>query len=56
MHKEVLLKNIDKIHTTEMGIGRIRKNLGISDEPVNYCILKLKKEESTVVRKVRTII
>lgn len=43
MHKSELLKNIDKIHTTEMGIGRIQKNLGITDEPVNYCISKLKK-------------
>lgn len=25
--KQVLLDNIDKIHTTEMGIDRIRKNL-----------------------------
>ena len=27
MNKEVLLKNIDKIHTTEMGINRIKKNI-----------------------------
>ena len=27
MNKEVLLKNIDIIHTTEMGINRIKKNL-----------------------------
>ena len=51
MHKSELLKNIDKIHTTEMGIGRIQKNLGITDEPVNYCISKLKKEESIVEKQ-----
>lgn len=51
MHKEVLIENIDKIHTTEMGIGRIQKNLGINDEPVGYCISKLKKEESSVVKE-----
>ncbi len=51
MHKKVLLENIDKIHTTEMGIGRIQKNLGITDEPVKYCISKLKKEDSTVVKE-----
>ena len=27
MDKEVLLSNIDKVHTTEMGIDRIKKNL-----------------------------
>lgn len=48
MHKKILLDNTDKIHTTEMGVGRIQKNLGITEEPVGYCISKLKKEESTV--------
>lgn len=51
MHKKTLLENIDKIHTTEMGIGRIQKNLGIDEEPVGYCISKLKKEDSVVVKE-----
>ena len=49
--KETLLKNLDKLHTTEMGIGRIQKNLEISDEPVGYCISKLQKEDSVVSKK-----
>lgn len=51
MHKETLLKNIDKIHTTEMGVGRIQKNLGIDGEPVEYCISKLQKEDSQSQKK-----
>ncbi len=51
MHKKTLIGNIDKIHTTEMGIGRIQKNLGINEEPVSYCISKLKKEDSTVTKE-----
>ena len=51
MHKETLLKNTDKIHTTEMGIGRIQKNLEIDEEPVSYCISKLKKENSKVTKE-----
>ena len=51
MHRKILLKNRDKIHTTEMGVGRIQKNLGISDEPVTYCISKLEKETSSVTKK-----
>ncbi len=51
MHKEVLIENIDKIHTTEMGVGRIQKNLGITDEPVSYCISKLQKEDSKVTKE-----
>ena len=51
MHKKMLLENIDKIHTTEMGIGRIQKNLGIDDEPVSYCISKLKQENAIVTKE-----
>ena len=51
MHKEILLENIDKIHTTEMGVGRIQKNLGITDEPVSYCIGKLKQDNSQVTKE-----
>jgi predicted transcriptional regulator len=51
MHKEILLENIEKIHTTEMGVGRIQKNLEISDEPVGYCISKLKQENSVVTKE-----
>ncbi|MBQ6344922.1 MAG: DUF3781 domain-containing protein [Methanobrevibacter sp.] len=51
MHRKALLENVDKIHTTEMGVGRIQKNLGIDDEPVGYCILKLKREDAVVTRE-----
>ena len=50
MHKQTLIENIDKIHTTEMGIGRIQKNLEIDVEPVNYCISKI-KQDNAIVRK-----
>ena len=51
MHKDELLENIDKIHTTEMGVGRICRNLGIDEEPVNYCINKLKQGNSIVTKE-----
>ena len=51
MNKKVLLENIEKIHTTEMGVSRIQRNLGISDEPVGYCITKLKKKDSKVKKE-----
>lgn len=38
MDKEILLSNIDKIHTTEMGIDRIKKNLNLdTNDVVEYC-------------------
>jgi len=30
MKKEILLLNIDKVHTTEMGVDRIKKNLKLN--------------------------
>lgn len=51
MHRTVLLENVDKIHTTEMGVGRIQRNLEISEEPVGYCISKLKQENAVVVKE-----
>ena len=36
--KKILLDNIDKIHTTEMGVDRIRRNLKIDTvDVVEYC-------------------
>lgn len=36
--KNILLDNIDKVHTTEMGVDRIKKNLGLTDiDVVAYC-------------------
>ena len=38
MHKEVLLSNIDKIHTTKLGIERIKNNLHLdTNDVVEYC-------------------
>ena len=41
MDKQILINNIDKIHTTEMGINRIKKNLNLNiddaNDVVEYC-------------------
>ena len=40
--KEILLSNIDKLHTTEIGIDRIKRNLKINTENVvKYCKVKI---------------
>lgn len=46
-----LLDNINKIHTTEMGVKRIQKNLGIDVEPVEYCVSKIKDKNALIERK-----
>ena len=41
-YKKILLDNIEKIHTTEMGIDRIRNNLKIdTTDVVEYCKNKI---------------
>lgn len=38
MEKEILLENIDKVHTTLMGIERIKKNLCLeTNDVVKFC-------------------
>ena len=38
MDKEILLSNIEKVHTTEMGIDRIKKKLKLdTNDVVEYC-------------------
>ncbi len=49
--KELLLSNIDKIHTTKLGIGRIRKNLGLNNNVVKYCKEKLLHYDSRIFKK-----
>ena len=52
MDKEVLLSNIDKVHTTEMGIDRIKKNLKLdTDDVVEYCKNKVLDKKSLIYRK-----
>lgn len=47
-----LLENLEKIHTTEMGVTRIRKNLSLDvDDVVAYCKERIKKPEAVITRK-----
>ncbi len=51
MDKNELLKNIDKIHTTEMGILRIKKNLNIDGDVVQYCKDKIVNESCVIYKR-----
>lgn len=47
--KNELLKNISKVHTTEMGAGRIRKNLKLGDIDVEkWCREKISDVNTTI--------
>ena len=46
-----LLSNLDKIHTTEMGVERIRKNLKLdTTDVVSWCKRKLETSDN-IIRK-----
>ena len=46
-----LISNIDKIHTTEMGIDRIKKNLNIDTDVVEYCKKKVLDKDTNIYKK-----
>ena len=52
MNKEVLLSNIDKVHTTEMGIDRIKKNLKLdTNDVVEYCKNKVLDKNCNIYKQ-----
>lgn len=46
-----LIKNIDRLHTTELGIERIRKNLSMkTDDVVKYCRKMIMNKDAVIER------
>ena len=52
MNKDILLSNTDKIHTTEMGIDRIKKNLKLdTNDVVEICKNKILDKNCSIYRQ-----
>ena len=50
--KQVLFNNIAKVHTTEMGIDRIKKNLKLdTDDVVEYCKNKVLDKNCNIYKQ-----
>ena len=50
--KQILLNNIDKVHTTEMGIDRIKRNLKLDkDDVVEYCKNKVLNKDCNIYKQ-----
>lgn len=48
----ILIENIDKLHTTELGAERIKKNLQLeTDDVVKWCKSKILKKDALIERK-----
>ncbi len=52
MNEEIQLSNIDKVHTTEMGIDRIKKNLKLdTNDVVQYCKNKVLDKNCNIYKQ-----
>lgn len=51
-NSDILLSNIDKIHTTEMGVDRIKKNLKLNtNDVVKYCKDKILDKHCNIYKQ-----
>jgi len=52
VNKDILLLNIDKIHTTKMGVDRIKRNLKLDrDDVVEYCKDKIMNKDCYIYKQ-----
>ncbi len=52
MDKTALLDHIGELHTTDLGIGRIRRNLGTDAEDVTgYCRALILRPDAVIERR-----
>ena len=52
--KNELIENIEKLHTTPMGVDRIRRNLALSDDVkdvVAFCRQKILDDKASITRQ-----
>ncbi len=48
----ILLDNLEKLHTTELGTVRIKRNLSLdTDDVVTWCRDKIKSPDAVITRK-----
>ena len=46
-----LIYNINKLHTTDMGVSRIKRNLNITEDVVKYCKNIILDNNSNIYKK-----
>ena len=53
LDSDTFFSNIDRVHTTDMGIGRIKRNLKLDVDDaqvVDYCIALMKDYDEIIVK------
>lgn len=49
---QILIINLDKVHTTQLGTARIIQNLSLGAiDPVEFCLQQMKDPNSSIVRR-----
>ena len=52
VYKNALLLNLDKVHTTDLGVVRIKRNLSLNTgNVVSWCKSKIQNPNSSIIRK-----
>ncbi len=47
-----LLKNLERLHTTELGVARIKRNLSLeTDDVIEWCKAKINADNAVITRK-----
>lgn len=50
--KSELILNLDQLHTTELGIVRIKRNLSLdTDNVVSWCRERIQNPDASIIRK-----
>ncbi|NLD17173.1 MAG: DUF3781 domain-containing protein [Tissierellia bacterium] len=50
--KDELLQNLNKLHTTKLGVERIKRNLSLDTEDVvHWCKIKINSPDAIIERK-----
>ncbi|MCR5090513.1 MAG: DUF3781 domain-containing protein [Oscillospiraceae bacterium] len=49
--KNALIENIAKLHTTEMGLERIKRNLDLTEDSVEWCRSKILDKDAVIERR-----
>ena len=52
-----LLINLDKLHTTELGVERIKRNLSLdTDDVVDWCKSKINSDNAVITRNGKKLV
>lgn len=52
MHSNKLIENLNKLHTTDLGVIRIKRNLALTvEDVVDWCKEKIQDENACIMRK-----